>query len=98
MDTLQNPFTSGIARFVAALDFDDIPPEVISRIKLLILDALGCAVFGARLEWSRILVETLAGMDSTPGCAVWGTDCRLSAPQGSGPGGVLSGEGELLRA
>ena len=80
MDTLQNPFTSGIARFVAALDFDDIPPEVISRIKLLILDALGCAVFGARLEWSRILVETLAGMDSTPGCAVWGTDCRLSAP------------------
>ena len=29
------------------------------RIKLLILDSLGCALFGSELEWSRILMRTL---------------------------------------
>src|SRR5258705_1751512 len=75
-----NEFTSGIADFVAGLRYDDIPGEVIDRIKLLILDSLGCAVFGVHLEWRRILIETLAKLDSTAGCRVWGTDRSLSAP------------------
>ena len=42
-----NADTRGIAEFVAGLRYDGIPPEVGERIKLLILDSLGCAVFGA---------------------------------------------------
>src|ERR1700732_3694721 len=72
-----NPDTTAIASFVAGLTYERIPSEVIERIKLLILDALGCAVFGAGLEWRRILMETLAAVDSTAGCRVWGTGRRL---------------------
>src|SRR3974390_2304927 len=75
-----NPYTRGIADFVAGLRYDAIPPEVVDRIKLLILDSLGCAIFGADLEWSRILLDTLSGLDATPGCTVWGSNRRLSAP------------------
>ena len=75
-----NKYTSGIAHFVAGLRYEDIPGEVKDRIKLLILDSLGCAIFGVRLEWSRILMETLAKLDSTAGCRVWGSDRRFSAP------------------
>src|SRR5258705_3176079 len=75
-----NEFTSGIAHFVAGLRYEDIPGEVKDRIKLLILDSLGCAIFGVHLEWSRILIETLAKLDSTAGCRVWGTDRKLSTP------------------
>jgi aconitate decarboxylase len=75
-----NDYTRGIADFVAGLGYDDIPREVIERIKLLILDSLGCAVFGAELPWSRILIETLSAVDSTPGCTIWGTGRKLSAP------------------
>jgi len=75
-----NPYTLGIARFVAELRYEDIPAEVKERIKLLILDSLGCAIFGAELEWSRILQSTLAAVDSSTGCGVWGTVLRLSAP------------------
>ena len=90
-----NPYTARMAEFVAGLTFEAIPPEVIARIKLLILDALGCALFGARLEWSRILCETLAGVDSTPACGVWGMGQRLSAPHAALANGALVQSFEL---
>jgi 2-methylcitrate dehydratase PrpD len=51
-----------------------------ARIKLLILDALGCALYGAHLEWCRILQDTLGRLDQDASCSIWGTDRRLSAP------------------
>ncbi|HMI95065.1 MAG TPA: MmgE/PrpD family protein [Micropepsaceae bacterium] len=90
-----NPFSSGIADFVAGLRFEDIPGEVKERIKLLILDSLGCAIFGVHLEWSRILIETLAKLDSTEGCRVWGTERRLSAPHAVLVNGTLVQSFEL---
>ena len=75
-----NPYTSGIARFVSGLEYNTIPPEVLTRIKLLMLDSIGCAIYGADLEWTQILQRTLGALDTTRACAVWGTDLRLSAP------------------
>src|SRR4051794_11689314 len=90
-----NEYTRGIADFVAKLRYDDIPGEVIERIKLLILDSLGCAVFGAALPWSRTLIETLSAVDSTPGCTVWGTGRKLSAPHAALVNGTLVQSFEL---
>ena len=75
-----NNFTRGIAEFVSGLEYDAIPEEVRQRIKLLILDALGCGIYAADLEWSRILQRRLAELDTTRACAVWGTRQKLSAP------------------
>ena len=61
-----NPHTRRIAEFVSTLTYERIPRAVRERIKLLILDSLGCAIYGARLEWCRILQATLrrAGRDA----------------------------------
>jgi len=75
-----NPYTRGIAEFVSGLEYDAIPAEVRDRIKLLMLDAFGCGIYGADLEWSRILQERLASLDTTSTCGVWGTSHKLSAP------------------
>ena len=75
-----NVHTRRIAEFVSALDYDCIPAEVRERIKLLILDSLGCAIYGANLEWCRILRSTLEAVDATRTTSVWGTDRRLSSP------------------
>ena len=75
-----NRYTRGIAEFVSGLRYDAIPREVRERAKLLMLDALGCALYGAHLEWCRILQRTLARLDRSRTCAVWGTPRRLSAP------------------
>lgn len=75
-----NKYTRGIAEFVSGLTYDAIPVAVRQRIKLLMLDAFGCAIYGSRLEWSRILQRVLGGVDGTRACCVWGTDQQLSAP------------------
>src|ERR1019366_8839569 len=78
--TSDNRYTRGIAEFVSALRYEAIPSEVTTRIKLLILDTLGCGLYGAHLEWSRILQRRLGELDTTQACAVWGTPQKLSAP------------------
>ena len=75
-----NKYTRGMAEFVANLRYDDIPAEVRQRLKLLMLDSLGCALYGAQLEWSRILQKRLGELDTTRMCGVWGTNQKLSAP------------------
>src|SRR6201987_4668386 len=75
-----NPHTRAIAEFVSRLSFEQIPAEVRERIKLLILDSLGCAIYGANLEWCRILRTTLEALDTTRTTSIWGTDRKLSSP------------------
>jgi 2-methylcitrate dehydratase PrpD len=90
-----NPYTKAVAAFVASLTYERIPAEVIARIKRLILDSLGCALYGTALPWSRILMETLGGLDQTTACTVWGTDRRLSGPHAALVNGTLVQSFEL---
>src|SRR5436305_13952934 len=78
--SINNLHTRRISEFVAGRPYEAIPREVIERIKLLILDSLGCAIYGANLEWCRILRSTLGDLDQTHGASVWGTSQRLSSP------------------
>ena len=90
-----NPYTRGIADFVAGLAYERIPGEVIERLKLLMLDAFGCALFGTGLEWSRILMTTLARVDASTQCGVWGSEQRLCAPHAALANGTLVQSFEL---
>jgi aconitate decarboxylase len=72
--------TRRVAEFVSRLTYERIPAEVRDRIKLLILDSLGCAIYGADLEWCRILRGTLEALDATRTTSIWGTAARLSSP------------------
>jgi aconitate decarboxylase len=72
--------TRRIAEFVAGLAYEAIPHEVRERIKLLMLDALGCGIYGARQPWCAILQETLGRLDTTRATSVWGTALTLSSP------------------
>jgi 2-methylcitrate dehydratase PrpD len=75
-----NIHTRAIAEFVSGLTYEPIPAEVRERIKLLMLDSLGCAIYGADLEWRRILRGTLEKLDATRTTSIWGTNRKLSSP------------------
>jgi aconitate decarboxylase len=90
-----NPHTRAIAQFISGIKYEAIPDEVIGRIKLLILDSLGCALYGSALEWSRILRATLGKLDDTRACRVWGTPELLSAPHAALVNGALVQSFEL---
>ena len=49
--------TRELARFGAALEFADLPAAVVARIKLSLLDSLGCCLFGATLPWTRAVAD-----------------------------------------
>ncbi len=72
--------TRAIAQFVSGLTYDAVPPPVRERIKLLILDAIGCGIYGACQPWCTILQSTLGELDATRTTSVWGTGLRLSSP------------------
>src|SRR5437667_4715995 len=75
-----NVHTRRMADFVAHLRFERIPEEVRERVKLLILDSLGCGLYGANLPWCRILQDTFGGLDASRTTSVWGTGQKLSSP------------------
>ena len=78
--SIENPHTRAIATFVSSLEYEMIPQEVRDRIKLLVLDSIGCGLYGADRPWSRLLRETLRDIDTTRVSAVWGTGESFSAP------------------
>ena len=90
-----NPHTRGVANFVSNLRYEAIPDDVRARIKLLILDAFGCALYGADLPWSRILIDTLSRLDTSNAIGVWGTGRKLSAPHAALANGTLVQSFEL---
>lgn len=77
---IDNQYTQAVANFVAGLKYEDIPAEVLHRIKLLMLDSFGCALYGARLEWVDILKKTLRDVDKNQAVGTWGSKDRFSAP------------------
>lgn len=84
-----NPYTRTIASFASGLQYEDIPTPVRGRIKLLILDSLGCGIYAATLPWSRIHIDILLDTDSSTTCGIWGTSHRLSAPHAALANGSL---------
>src|SRR5579859_7288026 len=73
-------FTEGLAEFIATTRYEDIPAPVVQHAKLLVLDALGCGILGAKLPWSVVLRGALLELEAPGDALVWGTTLRLSAP------------------
>lgn len=78
-----NNSTDQLARFAAELRFSAIPADVVEHAKLCLLDTVGCGLFGATLEWSKILQRTVQQIAPDGKCAVWGSqqtcDCVYAA-------------------
>jgi len=73
--------TEVVARHNAALQFDQIPPEVIEAAKLHILDCLGCLLAGTRLEPGKLAYElavATTNADSRRASTLFGTAERVS--------------------
>lgn len=70
--------TRDLARFAAALRFEDLPAEVIERIKLSVLDSLGCCVHGATLPWTRKVAELARAEGARPVASIFGMGSKTS--------------------
>lgn len=70
--------TRRLAEFAAKLTWHDLTPEVVAKLKLHILDTIGCGIFGASRPWSEIVRNVARRFESNGQCVLWGTSLRAS--------------------
>lgn len=70
--------TRDLAQFAAALRYDDIPADVVARIKTSVLDSIGCCLFGATLPWTRHVRAMVEEEECAPVAALFGAGCKTS--------------------
>ena len=72
--------TRQLAEHATNLKLADVPADVVARAKSLILDGLGCGLFGARLKWTEILAGVIRRLEPQGGHAsIWGRGESASA-------------------
>ena len=71
--------TRDLARFGATLQFGQIPPEAVQRMKSSVLDSLGCCLFGATLPWTKKVAELADLEGARPVASMMGMGRKTSA-------------------
>lgn len=82
-----NSPTRILAEYVAALSYRQLPEQVVSHLKLCLLDTLGCALFGSTLPWGKIITEFAKDLGAGTGALIWGDGSEVpstSAPLANG--------------
>jgi aconitate decarboxylase len=82
-----NSPTQILAEYISGLTYRTLPPEVISHIKLCIIDSLGCALFGSTLPWGKIITSFTKEMGKGKGALIWGDGAEVpstNAPLANG--------------
>ena len=69
-----------LAEFAADLKLADVPADVVARAKSVILDGLGCGLFGANVKWTKIISDVVGELEPNGGPAsIWGRGESASA-------------------
>src|SRR5689334_4073649 len=73
--------TADLARFAAALRYEDLPAAVVEKVKLCLLDGIGVCLHGATLPWTRLVQQALLEEGARLAVSLWGTGERGSWAQ-----------------
>jgi 2-methylcitrate dehydratase PrpD len=79
--------TRALAEYIAGLSYRELPPEVVSHVKLCLIDSLGCALFGSTLPWGKIIISFTRELGKGKGALIWGDGSEVpstSAPLANG--------------
>jgi 2-methylcitrate dehydratase PrpD len=69
-----------LARFVLGLRLEDVPPDVVARARLLVLDTLGNSLAACRDDFARAVIEAAERLGGPADATVLGSGARVGAP------------------
>ena len=69
-----------LIEFVHALSLDSVPAKTVQHAKWALLDSLGCALFGSRQPWARIMAEEMLAEGSRGHSTIIGQRQAVPAP------------------
>lgn len=70
--------TRDLARFASAIQFNDLSKEVVERIKLSVLDHIGCVLYGATLPWTQKVAALAMAEGARPVASLFGMGKKTS--------------------
>ena len=70
--------TRTLAEFAAGVQFEDLPPEVILRMKTSMLDSIGCCLFGVTLPWTQHVQAMVEAEGAQPVASLFGSGRKTS--------------------
>ena len=87
-----NSITGKLSRFICGLSYDQIPATTILKIKMSLLDTLGCAISGSDFACSKSVNEFVRSQQGVPEATLWTTDFRGPAAT------VVLGNGTMVHS
>ena len=69
-----NGVTGQVCNWINSVRLSDIPPDVQTKVKHLVLDGIACAIVGAKLPWSRVAARAVLDIEGPGKCTVFGWD------------------------
>lgn len=72
--------TGKLSSWISTTELSDVPSDIQTRAKYLLLDGLACGMVGSHLDWSEIAANAIFAFESRGDCVVigWGLNHRLS--------------------
>ncbi|WP_454688671.1 MmgE/PrpD family protein [Achromobacter aloeverae] len=64
--------TRRLAEFAAGLRFEDLPGDLVARMRLHVLDGIGVCLHGAQLPWTRHVADMVQAEGSNGAATLWG--------------------------
>lgn len=70
--------TKILAEFAVDIRYEQIPDEVIARMKMSLLDSIGCCLYGVTLPWTRAVQSMIEDEKAAPVASVFGAQQKTS--------------------
>ncbi|HEV8681092.1 MAG TPA: MmgE/PrpD family protein [Stellaceae bacterium] len=87
--------TVQLARYAAALRYEDLPPEVVAAAKDCIIDTVAACICGSALPWSRIVIDYAERTGPGGTSRILGRGSAVQAPAAALANGALAHAFEL---
>jgi 2-methylcitrate dehydratase PrpD len=69
-----------LVEFVHGLKLETLPPDIVQRAKGVLLDSLGCTLFGSLQPWSKIIAEEILAESPRGRSTIVGRTQTVAAP------------------
>jgi 2-methylcitrate dehydratase PrpD len=69
-----------LIEFIHALKLESLPPDIVNRAKGVLLDSLGCTLFGSLQPWSKIMAEEILAESPRGRSTIVGQKQTVAAP------------------
>ena len=84
-----------LSEFVSRLEFQAVPTEALSHVKLCILDTLGCALYGSTLPWGKKIIQFVKSCGTGREALIWGDGSEVPSSNAPLANGTLVHSFEL---